>query len=310
MSVTEGQIRGKYHQDTNVPRSNPLISSPLCHGQGQVHRDSEPQGGGRLHRSPVQVVRAGAVPPWLPHTIVLPPAPTVPAPEPAGSQHKQRRQQKKKSAAEKAAERADKECRRCHQLGHYEVDCPQPADEPMEIAHGDASVEVTRMEVSPGPHEQGRPVEEPASSSQETSLQPATAGAAAAAGAEEGQSREEQAQQAACARVATAHYSQWDNGGCEPRPDLVICHSQGVDHYFKFSWVRKGWATFSGEVGHRHEKPRLSLWEPQQGTTSGEELNSWSSRSHHVSSACSSVWLWPWNSTSNWWTRQGVTWGS
>ena len=26
MSVTGGQIRGKYHQDTNVPRSNPAIS--------------------------------------------------------------------------------------------------------------------------------------------------------------------------------------------------------------------------------------------------------------------------------------------
>ena len=26
MSVTEGQIRGKYHQDTNVPRSNLAIS--------------------------------------------------------------------------------------------------------------------------------------------------------------------------------------------------------------------------------------------------------------------------------------------
>ena len=26
MSVTEGQIRGKYHQDINVPRSNPAIS--------------------------------------------------------------------------------------------------------------------------------------------------------------------------------------------------------------------------------------------------------------------------------------------
>ena len=26
MSVTEGQIRGKYHQDTNAPRSNPAIS--------------------------------------------------------------------------------------------------------------------------------------------------------------------------------------------------------------------------------------------------------------------------------------------
>ena len=26
MSVTEGQIRGKYHQDTNVPRSNPALS--------------------------------------------------------------------------------------------------------------------------------------------------------------------------------------------------------------------------------------------------------------------------------------------
>ena len=35
----------------------------------------------------------------------------------------------------------------------------------METAHGDASAEVTPMEVSPGPSEPGRPVEEPASSS-------------------------------------------------------------------------------------------------------------------------------------------------
>ena len=33
MSVTEGQIRGKYHQDTNVPRSNPAIS--------QIHKNIE-----------------------------------------------------------------------------------------------------------------------------------------------------------------------------------------------------------------------------------------------------------------------------
>ena len=33
MSVTEGQIRGKCHQDTNVPRSNPAIS--------QIHRNIE-----------------------------------------------------------------------------------------------------------------------------------------------------------------------------------------------------------------------------------------------------------------------------
>ena len=63
-------------------------SGPLCPGQGQVHRDPEPQGGGQLRGSPVQVVCAGAVPPGLPHTVVLPP---VPAPEPAGSQSKSRR---------------------------------------------------------------------------------------------------------------------------------------------------------------------------------------------------------------------------
>ena len=33
MSVTEGQIRGKYHQDTNVPRSNQAIS--------QIHKNIE-----------------------------------------------------------------------------------------------------------------------------------------------------------------------------------------------------------------------------------------------------------------------------
>ena len=54
------------------------------------------------------------------------------------------------------------------------------------------------MEVSPGPSEPGRPVEEPASSSLETSSRPV------AAGTEEGQSREERARQAARARVATA----------------------------------------------------------------------------------------------------------
>ena len=47
-------------------------SGPLSPGQGQVHRDPEPQGGGQLRGSPVQVVCAGAVPPGLPHTVVLP----------------------------------------------------------------------------------------------------------------------------------------------------------------------------------------------------------------------------------------------
>ena len=183
-----------------------LGSGPLCPGQDQVHRDPEPQGGGQLRGAPVQVVRAGAVPPGLPHTVVLPP---VPEPEPAGSQPKscRRQKKKKKSAAEKAAERANKECWRCHQLGHYELDCPQPADEPMETAHGDASAEVTPMDVSPGPSEQGRPVEEPASSSLETSSRPATAGT------EEDPSREERARQAAGARVAMAHRSQRDMAG-------------------------------------------------------------------------------------------------
>ena len=83
------------------------------------------------------------------------------------------------------------------------------------------------------------------------------------------------------------------HGGCEPRPDLVVCHGQGVDRwscgFIGSSWVGTSWATFCAEVGRRHEAPRLSLWEPRQGTTSGEELNSWSSRSHFASSACSSV---------------------
>ena len=75
-----------------------------------------------------QLTAAQAV---LPHTVVLP---SVSAPEPAGSKPRTRKQQKKKkkSAAQKAEERADKECWRCRQLGHYEVDCPQPAAEPME----------------------------------------------------------------------------------------------------------------------------------------------------------------------------------
>ena len=195
-------------------------SGPLCPGQGQVHRDPEPQGGGQLRGSPVQVVCAGAVPPGLPHTVVLQP---VPAPEPAGSQSKsRRRQKKKKSAAEKAEERADKECWRCHQLGHYEVDCPQPAAEPMETAHGAASAEVTPMEVSPGPSEPGRPVEEPASSSQETSSRPV------AAGMEEDQSREERAWQAARARVATAHRSQRDMAGVSLDQTLSSATGRGL----------------------------------------------------------------------------------
>ena len=74
---------------------------------------------------------------------------------------------------------------KCHQLGHYGVDCHQPADEPMKTAHGDASAEVIPMEVSPGPSEQGRPVKEPASSSLDTSSRPAEADT------EEDQSREE-----------------------------------------------------------------------------------------------------------------------
>ena len=196
-------------------------SSPLCPGQGQVHSDSEPQGGGHLRGSPVQVVRAGAVPPGLPHTVFLPPAPPVPAPEHVGSQHKPRRRQKK-SAAEKAAERADKDCWHCHQLGHYEVDCPQPADEPMEIAHGDASVEVTQMEMSPGPHEQGRPVEESASSSLEMSSPPAVAGT------EEDQSREEQSRQVARGSVATAHRSQWDMAGVTLHQTLSSAMGKGL----------------------------------------------------------------------------------
>ena len=194
-------------------------SSPLCPGQGQVHRDSEPQGGGHLRGSPAQVVRAGALPPGLPHTVVLPPVPIVPAPEPAGWQHKPR--QRQKSAAEKAAERADKECRCCHQLGHFEVDCPQPAEKPMEIAHGDASVEVTPMEVSPGPREQGRPVEEPASFSLETSSRPAVAGT-------EDQSQEEQAPQAARARVATVHRSQRDMAGVSLDQTLSSAMGRGL----------------------------------------------------------------------------------
>ena len=196
-------------------------SGPLSPGQGQVHRDPEPQGGGQLRGSPVQVVCAGAVPPGLPHTVVLP---SVSAPEPAGSKPRTRKRQKKKkkSAAQKAEERADKECWRCRQLGHYEVDCPQPAAEPMETAHGDASEEVTPMEVSPGPSEPGRPVEEPASSSLETSSRPV------AAGTEEGQSREERARQAARARVATAHRSQRDMAGVSLDQTLSSVTGRGL----------------------------------------------------------------------------------
>ena len=138
------------------------------------------------------------------------------------SQSKTCRRQKKKSAAEKAEERADKECWRCRQLGHYEVDCPQPADEPMETAHGDALVEVTPMEVSPGPSEPGRPVEGPASSSLETSSRPV------AAGKEEDQSREERARQAARACVATAHRSQWDMAGVSLDQTLSSATGRGL----------------------------------------------------------------------------------
>ena len=98
----------------------------LCSRQGQVHKDSEPQGGRHLHVSPpVQVERAGAATPGLPNTVILPP---VSEAEHAGSQHKPCRPQK--SAEQKAAEHA-KECLRCHQLECYEGDCPQAADEPM-----------------------------------------------------------------------------------------------------------------------------------------------------------------------------------
>ena len=41
MSVAEGQIRGKYHQDTSVPRSNPAIS--------QIHKNIVWQEGPPMH---------------------------------------------------------------------------------------------------------------------------------------------------------------------------------------------------------------------------------------------------------------------
>ena len=96
-------------RDSGIPS---LVPWPGTGAQGL-----RAQGGGHLHVSPlIQVVRAGAVPPGLPHTVVLLPALTVSAPEPDGSQPK--RQKKKKSAEEKDAERANKECWPCHQLGH------------------------------------------------------------------------------------------------------------------------------------------------------------------------------------------------
>ena len=216
---TMGARRQEFYQQ-GASRSQG--SGPLSPGQGQAHRDPVPQGGGQLRGSPVQVVCAGAVPPGLPHTVVLPPAPE---PEPAGSKSRTRKRQKKKnkkSAAQKAEAHADKECWRCRQLGHYEVDCPQPAAEPMETAHGDASEEVTPMEVSPGPSEPGRPVEEPASSSLETPSRPV------AAGTEEGQSREERAPQVARARVATAHRSQRDMAGVSLDQTLSSATGRGL----------------------------------------------------------------------------------
>ena len=112
----------RYQQEASRIQGSCLLWSR----QGQVHRDSEPQGGRHLRVSPpVQVERAGAATPGLPNTVILPP---VSEAEHAGSQHKPCRRQK--SAEQKAAEHA-KECLRCHQLGCYEVDCPHAADEPM-----------------------------------------------------------------------------------------------------------------------------------------------------------------------------------
>ena len=56
--------------------------------------------------------------------------------------------------------------------GHYQVDCPQAVDEPMGVVHRDASNEDTPMEVLPSQPDQGRLVEEMASSSLETSSRP------------------------------------------------------------------------------------------------------------------------------------------
>ena len=78
------------------------------------------------------------------------------------------------------------------------------------------------MEVSPGPSELGRPVEEPASSSLETSSRPV------AAGTEEGQSQEERARQAARARVATAHHSQRDMAGVSLDQTLSSATGRGL----------------------------------------------------------------------------------
>ena len=77
--------------------------------------------------------------------------------------------------------------------------------------------------MSPGPSEQGRPVEEPASSSLETSSRPA------AAGTEEDQSREEPARQAARARVATAHRSHRDMAGVSLEQTLSSATSRGLN---------------------------------------------------------------------------------
>ena len=78
------------------------------------------------------------------------------------------------------------------------------------------------MEVSPGPSKPGRSVDEPASSSLETSSRPA------AAGTEEDQSREDRAGQAARARVATAHRSPQDMAGVSLDQTLSSTTGRGL----------------------------------------------------------------------------------
>ena len=231
----------------------------------------EPQDGGHLFVSPpVQVVCAGAVAPGLPHTVTLLPAPTVSAPEPACSQHKPHSRQKK-LAEQKAPEYADKECWCCHQLGHYQVDCPQLADEPMEIAHGDALVEVTPMEVTPAPHEQGRPIVTfmVGVSLNQTLLSAKGRGWTVEAATSSDSRGSGRAGQLSVMKLAAA--TRWPGS-----------HSESRDRGWR--WARS--------LGHEAPIP----------TTSNPPLLHYDCDTRALFQT--------WNGTSSWWMRQGVTWGS
>ena len=136
------------------------------------------------------------------------------------------------------------------------------------------------MEVSPGPSEPGRPVEEPASSSLETSSR------RVAAGTEEDQSREEWAWQAAHARVATAHRSPRDMAGVSLDQTLSSATGRGLTVEAAVSSDLRG----SGRAGQLSVlKLAAATRRPGSRSESRDKGRRWARSSHRASSACSSV---------------------